>query len=69
MSQLSDYKILVYLALQASHLVQVLQEVLGFQQVLENLGNLEILYLQADQEYLIPEDRGLPFLRLNQGIL
>lgn len=66
---MSDYLILVYLALQAHHPAQVLQEVLGFQQVLENLGNLEFLYLRANLEYLILEDRGLPLLHSNQGIL
>lgn len=69
MSEISDYSILVYLALQAHHPVQVLQEVLGFRVVLENLGNLELLYLRANLEYLILEDRGLPLLHLNQRIL
>lgn len=69
MSWISDDRVLVYLALQAHHPVQVLQEVLGFQLVLENLGNLELLDLLASLECLIPEDRGLPCLRLNQGIL
>lgn len=69
MSEVSDYSILVYLALQAHHPVQVPQEVLGFRVFLENLGNLELLYLRANLEYLILEDRGLPLLRLNQRIL
>lgn len=69
MSQINDYWSLAYLALQAHHPVQVPQEVPGFRQVLENLGNLDFLCLRADLGYLIPEDRGLPSLRLNQGIL
>lgn len=68
-SEISDYLILVYLVLQAHHPAQVLREVLGFQLVLESLGNLELLYLRAHLEYLILEDRGLPLVHSHQGIL
>lgn len=67
--EISHYKIWVYLVLQGHHPGQVHREVLGFQLDLENLGNLELLYLQANLEYLILEDRGLPLRHLNQGIL
>lgn len=68
-SEISDYLILVYLVLQAHHPAQVLREVLGFQLLLESLGNLELLYLRAHLEYLILEDRGLPLVHSHQGIL
>lgn len=68
-SEISDYLILVYLVLQAHHPARVLRVVLGFQLVLETLGNLEFLYLRAHLEYLILEDRSLPLVHWNQGIL
>lgn len=58
-----------YLAVQAGHLVQVLQEVLGFRLVPGNLGNRDFLCLPADLGYLDLEGLGLPSLRLIQGIL
>lgn len=59
----------VYLTVQAGHPVQVHQGVLGFQPVLGNLGNREILCLLADLGYLNLEVRGLLSLRFRLGTL
>lgn len=61
--------LLSFLAVQAGRPVQVLQEVLGFRLVLGNLGNQVFLCLLADLECLDLEGRGLPSVRLLQGIL